>query len=175
GAWFNKVGRFSINSNPAQFPRGVTDTFDRSFSSVYGNVFYKYIGVQGGVIRVTEKVETVITDVGTITDDDGGQKDIDVFAVGRVPSIPGFRQVGLLIGAGAYRYGTRSQDAGPRLGPPSPSAMVFSGFSDITFRIYKGLVADLSLWYTAADKDRGINGLGNAQQTRVTYGLGYHF
>ena len=174
GGWYNKVEPH-ILSYPDGNPNADTPIFfayditsRASFYSLYGNVFYKRIGVQGGVVPVRshETVEIEFTGSGT---DDFSQTDSNVFVVGRF----GQEKWSATAGAGLHRYGSRAAGEIFYLHKDSPAATAATAFVNAAVKLGAGFSVDGSVWYTAADKNADTPGIGNASQTRITIGIGY--
>jgi hypothetical protein len=174
GGWLNKVEDL-ITDNPGNaryFPYHGTQTI--TVFSVYGNVFYKHVGAQAGLVPIRSKSSFTITRATpTTTNSEGNQNDFDAFLVGRWGATgANTARWAATAGGGLYRYGSRA--AQPDGTPMSPSANALSGFANTSVGIGKGLSVDASFWYTSKDKNYSADSLiGNSSQARFTVGLGY--
>jgi hypothetical protein len=166
GAWFNKVTDFK-----AHFPNFADLTATRSYSSVYGNVFYKMVGVQAGVIPQRGENEVVFTPSSGFASQSfsgvsNGHTDFAVFGVGRFGSKPGQRRWSSMTGAGLYHFGSR-QNA-------NSAGNAFSIFLNGSIGVYKRFSIDASIWFTTHDQNFSAeNFTGNERQTRFTIGIGF--
>lgn len=181
GGWYNGISEYSVDGwTDIDNPFAHTDIehiFNRRMFSVYGNVFYKNVGVQAGVVPVRVK-HTIVTKAtgASVSDDDGGQIDTTLFGVARFgPDDAQPLKVSLAAGWGIQRYGSRPEDAGVGDVPASPASIVFSGFGAFTLHLPSHLSVDFSFWYTWDDEDGGVKDVGNRSQTRGVIGLGFHF
>jgi hypothetical protein len=165
GGWMNTVADQvrDVLIYSDQFPGGHIDTISRRVYSLYGNVFFKNIGAQVGMVPFRSTIAIFDPVYLRAYEGDISQNDLDVFGVGRI----GSRHVSATVGAGIYRYGTRNLFL---IGAPvkSPASTVFSAFGNGSFFVFKQLSVDVSFWYTAADK----NEFGNDSQARFTIGMG---
>jgi hypothetical protein len=181
GGWYNGVSEYSVDGwsdiNNPYAQSDITHVLGRNLFSVYGSVFYKNVGVQAGVVPVSVR-HTVITKAtgASVSDDDGGQVDTTVFGVVRLgPNDQELLKTSIAVGWGIQRFGARPEDAGIGDVPASPASIVFSGFGAFSVYLFKGLSADMSFWYTFGDEAGGVKDVGNRDQFRGTFGLGYHF
>jgi hypothetical protein len=175
GGWYNKLTDFEahVPARPGFF--AVDQTSTHSFSSFYGNVFYKNVGVQAGVIPLRGHTTISVPANGFNGTDDNGQTDFAIFGVARTGSKPGRPRWSAVAGLGLYRYGSRP--ATTTLGfEASPAANAFTIFVNGSVGVYKRFSVDGSIWFTAADSNFSFDsGIGNQSQTRFTIGIGYGF
>jgi hypothetical protein len=173
GGWVNTVADqirdvFLYSPN---FPGGYTETISYQLYSFYGNMFYKHVGVQVGVVPFKGTLNIFDPVYLQSYEGDISQTDVNVFGMARMGS-GGTRNQSwsATAGAGIYRYGERNLyllNAPPR----SPAATAFTAFANASIFVYKHLSVDMSFWYTGADKNEGT-GLGNPSQSRFTIGVG---
>jgi hypothetical protein len=171
GAWYNKVTNFVV-SEPAgaSFPYELT--ISRAYASIYGNVFYKVLGVQAGFVPARGDEHILVPGAGEASED-YDQTDANVFAMTRFGSTrPGPRWLAT-IGAGVHVYGTIP--ASNRFSrPESPRATAFTTFVNGSVGLGAGLSLDASFWYVGEDGNYGPESrIGNASQSRFTIGIGY--
>jgi hypothetical protein len=165
GGWFNKVQDLKTTAT------GFTDTQTIAVASVYGNVFYKYVGVQAGIIPFKSK-ENGTAGITTFSGSDD-QTDMDIFGVARFGAAKaGQPRWSASVGGGMYRYGARPADTTNGVSA-SPSAFAPTVFFNFSAPVAKHLSIDGSAWYTAKDKNyTTTDTIGNADQTRFVIGLG---
>jgi hypothetical protein len=174
GGWINTVSDQvrDVNIFFPNFPGGYTETVHRRVYSFYGNLFWRRVGVQAGVVPFRGSFD-IFDPVNLVAyRGDIDQTDMNVFAIGRFGASgdrPG--RWAVTVGGGLYRYGTRKVYL-VDTPPESTASNVGSGFVNGSIFLYRGLSLDMSLWYTAADNNPD-GALGNASQTRFTVGVGF--
>jgi hypothetical protein len=172
GGWMNKVQDL-VTTEPDQ-PGffGFTDTQTMTIFSVYGNMFYKHVGVQAGVVP-NRSQETLVINNGSTLAVAQDQTDMDVFGAARFGATqPGQARWSAMFGGGLYRYGSRPASTGFAV-PASPGTIAATAFANSSIGVGAGLSIDLSFWYTAKDKNYNTNTPGNGSQTRFIVGVGY--
>jgi hypothetical protein len=149
GGWYNRV-----TPVVGSFPEFGSLEFDMgsSYYAFYGNVFYRYIGVQAGLIPIQRHV--TLKDPGHAFTDHYGEIDGNVFVVGRIARAKWFGT----LGGGFYRYGEQPPIDLFQL-PGLPAAVGFSWFGNASLALGKGLWVDASIWRTG--------------KTRLTIGVGF--
>jgi hypothetical protein len=166
GGWFNRILDYNyVEQSPYDDGPDLNTTL--SVYSFYGTVFYRFIGVQVGV--VPSKGTLTITPDATI----GGpshsyshnQTDANVFGTVRGAS----SRWAVVAGAGWHRYGPRVTDLHDG---KSPSGNAFTAFATASYSVSRNASIDASFWYTGKDKN-AILWTGNANQSRVTIGFGF--
>ncbi|PYR77092.1 MAG: hypothetical protein DMF87_16830 [Acidobacteria bacterium] len=163
GGWMTKLRDLVITEPSRPGFLALTDTQTFSLASVYGNLFYKHVGVQAGVVPIRSE-ETLVVSGGRTVSAPQRQTDMDAFGVARFRSAT--------FGAGLYRYGSRAASAEFNV-PASPSAIAATAFANGSIGVGAGLSIDASFWYTAKDKNYNTATPGNGSRTRFLVGLGY--
>jgi hypothetical protein len=196
GGWYNTLGEpdvevFEFSAADGYLFAG-TATQKLHVSEVHGNIFYKSLGVQVGLVRTSATVtglragsEFLFLETGdlvTITDDVTlGELDVaeekqtannwDAFLVYKKGSAPGSRYpFGVSVGAGVYR----DSQAG---------SSKFSGFATASVALFKGLGLDASYWHVGGSKPSParqelatfLEGAVSDSLSRFTIGIGYSF
>jgi hypothetical protein len=184
GGWFNHAGK-SVAHDPAHIYAGLAGeirvpipnrvlTEQSQFSSAYASVFYRWVGVQAGVVPVRINQTLDVDGAGVITSK-RTQIDVDVFAIGRYTEREVlFVPVTFTVGLGTYRYSARAASLLVNglfdEGTATPTSAVFSGFFNITAALTPRVSFDLSAWGIGAKNERLQD-----SQSRVTVGLGITF
>lgn len=183
GGWLNHAGK-SVANDPAHFYRelpgapviAIPDrvlTEQSQFSSVYGGLFYRWFGVQAGIVPVRIRQTLDVAGAG-VTTSNRTQMDVDVFGVGRYTETTLIVPITVTVGLGAYRYSARAASLLVNglfdEGTASPATTVFSGFVNFSVAMTSRIAVDFSAWQIAA-KDQRLND----SQGRVTVGLGLKF
>ena len=170
GGFYNRLANLVIdfpNGNPNVTDLPYVFTGTQTFYGVYGNLFYKNIGVQAGIVPIRKTSTVVVESLGTGSDS-RGQTDADLFVIGRF----GRARWSGTVGAGLYRYGSRAESE-LFLAPKSTSGNAFSAFANTSVGLGRGVSLDASVWYTGAhNPTTGLAKDGNDSQTRFTIGLG---
>jgi hypothetical protein len=183
GGWYNRGGTRTAH-DPAHNYHGLAGeinvnipdrvlTEQSSFSSVYGSVFYKWVGVQAGIVPVQIRQTLTVAPNAPVVSN-RTQMDFDVFGVFRYTDTDFWVPVTFTIGVGGYRYSAR--DASLLVnglydeGTAQPASMAASGFGNISLSLTRHLAFDFSVWATGANNTRL-----NDSQGRVTVGLGITF
>ena len=194
GGWYNKIGtnEFDFVGFDVTGAAGFADisaVLDTDIKTYEGHVaiFYKDVGVQGGLVRTTGRLGpngrvTLVNDIPvnapfTLSVGDAETTDWDVFGVYKhgFGGRDGEGRAGLAIGAGIYRK-QGIAGASPLRLPDDQT--VFTGFATLNINVYKGLGIDVSYWYvgpTAETRGEGIfagQDFANDSQSRFTVGLG---
>jgi hypothetical protein len=166
GGWYNDLGRadvdfFQLNLDPkvATLLFAGVAPFDVRVSEVHGNIFYKALGVQAGLVRTKFRqrglragtTEVFFDENGdlqteTRTEDEFFDSDPetfnnwDAFLVYKKGSSTGrSTSWGFSLGSGIYRDN-------------EVKSTNFTGFVTATVGLYKGLGLDASFWYVGAQK-----------------------
>jgi hypothetical protein len=177
GGFVNKVENLVVNhpGNVQFFP--YNDTATINVFSVYGNVFYKHIGVQAGIVPIRSHDTFVIDNPRnpTHSEVDNNQNDFDLYLVGRWGATGTNRaRWSAMVGGGLYQYGAREGNAAEGIDPSPSAPSLGSGFANASIGIAKGFSLDASFWYTARDKNYDADStIGNSSQARFTVGVGY--
>jgi hypothetical protein len=171
GGWYNKSGTRTLNDPQHVFEGRIvpaTVFSERStFSSLYANVFYKFVGVQAGLVPVKIN-QTATTPAGTSVSN-RSQNDFDVFALARYTDREFVLPLAFVFGGGVYRYAPRQ--ASPLVdGSGSPASVAPSLFGNLTLAITRHIAFDFSAWATGANNDKTHD-----TQTRATLGVGITF
>jgi len=172
GGWYNKVTDWVLSEPAGPTFNAYELTVTRAFSSIYGNVFYRHVGVQAGIIPARGKERIVLPGLGSASDD-LNQTDANVFAVARFGAARSGLRWHTTAGAGLHVYGTiPASSVFSR--PESPSAAAFTAFANASIGFGGGVSLDASFWYVGADKNySSTSRIGNTNQSRFTIGIGY--
>jgi len=162
GGWYNAAG-FSGDFiwNPTN-ERSDFSQSDVKMWSLYGNVFYKAIGAQIGVVGNKNTLDFPASGDIAAESYDFTSTDMTYFLVGRF----GGERFALGAGLGAYKYGTFSVN-----GTKASEAgdWVPSGYVNASVKVVKGLSVDAGVWYI------GESSAKDDSATRFTVGAGYSF
>ncbi len=177
GGWYNRSTTRILRDPQHIFEGQIVPArvfTDRSaYASAYANVFYKWVGVQAGIVpaRLTQTLriegvgETLLT---------RSPIDSTLFAVARADLTDTFPKLAVMFGLGIYRYAEREAGLlGEGLlfeGTRLPASIAPSGFGNISWVLTRHLAVDFSAWFTGANDTR----LGD-NQARATIGLGVTF
>jgi hypothetical protein len=191
GGWYNTLGEPDVEIFEADWAGGLvfagTATQELSMSEFHGNVFYKDIGVQVGLVHTSaqltgfragaEVLDLATGDIGTIPNDTAvtGQEKFtsnnwDAFLVYKKGSAPGSTPWSLSLGGGIYHDSLASSTK-------------FSGFATASVGIFKGLGIDASYWYVAGaspttarqELEDLLEDAIAENMSRFTIGIGYTF
>ena len=185
GGWFNHAGQ-SVAHDPAHIYAGLageirvpvperTLTEQSQFSSAYAGIYYRWFGVQAGVVPVRIRQTLDVAGEG-ITTSNRTQVDFDAFGVVRyterevLPSMP----ITITGGIGMYRYSAREASLlvnglyDP--GTASAASTVLSGYFNLNLALTPRVAVDFSAWGIGAKNDRLSD-----SQARATIGLGITF
>jgi hypothetical protein len=197
GGWYNELGSaevdfFQLNSDPqsADLILAGVAPFDLRVYEVHGNVFYKDIGVQVGLVRTRQKqtglragtVDVFFDDFGNLveqalTQDEFFKNEVqmdnnwDAFLIYKKAFTTGKRTSwGVSLGSGVYR-------------DDEADSTNFTGFVTATVGIYKGLGLDASFWYVGGSKQTSarrdfqnlLDEKVKTDRSRFTVGIGYTF
>jgi hypothetical protein len=190
GGWHNKVGNVqytfdgaTIDSDfvPIDFVSGTLHG-DLTLFEGHGNVFYKNVGVQGGLVHTSSKLTSSAIvnslafpfDIGKplrSIEQDNSANDWDLYGIYKYGGELN-RPFGISAGAGIYaKQGTT--DSSQRA---AENQKVFSGFVTASVDIYRGFGFDASYWYIAKTKAViGGSPLVSDAASRFTLGFGYSF
>ena len=184
GGWHNSGGARTVHDPEHQYHglAGEINVYvpdrvirERSrFSSVYGSVSYKSVGIQAGIVPVRIE-QTLDTPSRSTSVSNRQQMDFSVFGVGRYTEAEAFVvPVTLTVGIGAYRYSARAaslfENGFFEEGTASPASTAASFFFNMSASLTRHVAFDFSVWATGANRAR----LGDTQ-SRVTLGLGVAF
>jgi hypothetical protein len=192
GGWYNTLGEPDVDVFELDFPNAVAfggvATQKLRVSEIHGNVFYKDVGVQVGLVHTSAtltgfRAGSVVVDLDTLDaveftedvtlDDQETQStnNWDAFLVYKKSGAAGgSNQWGLSLGAGVF-HDTQA------------SSSKFSGFATASVELFKGLGIDASYWYVGGSKPSAAQQeledlLENAiadNMSRFTIGIGYTF
>ena len=198
GGWYNHVG--SVNYDfaaavPDFAVKGTLGTENLFFSEGHASLFYKDIGVQAGIVHVSEDLRRVT--ISCVSFDSGGaciplnppdvtefppgadtRNDVDAFLVFKTGSSRWSPKTKIpwtfSLGAGVYRYDSSFVNSDMSL-RSSEDRNVFTAFATASVNVYKGLGIDASFWYIGKTKS-GSEVKGEADNlSRFTAGVGYTF
>jgi hypothetical protein len=198
GGWYNKIGAHAFDFNgvvalPAYQGVSLGARIDTDIKIYEGHVglFYKDVGIQGGVVKTTGRIGpnlTITSVAGTpttglepipITYPDAKTTDWDLFGVYKHSfGHTGSPRLGLALGAGMYRKEGIAEGSPLRA---AESSTVFTTFGSLNLDLFKGLGLDVSYWYVAAPSSiAGTGDFANDRfssdaQSRFTVGLAYTF
>lgn len=195
GGWYNTLGEPDVDVFELDFPNtvafGGVATQELRVSEIHGNVFYKDIGVQVGLVHTSAKLTgfragSVVVDLDTfdtvtfdrditlselnLTEETNTTNNWDAFLVYKKSGPAGSNPWGVSLGAGVYH-------------DTEASSSKFSGFATASVGIFKGFGIDASYWYVGAAKPTSAQRdladlLDNAVSdnlSRFTIGVGYTF
>lgn len=191
GGWYNTLGEpdvdvFEIDLIGGTIFGGLA-TEEMSVSELHGNVFYKDVGIQVGLVRTSTKITglragAILIDLNTdevieFTEDAPitGQETFsnnnwDAFLVYKKGSAPGSTPWGISLGGGVYH-------------DSAASSTKFSGFVTASVGIFKGLGIDASYWYVGGSSptparqelEELFEEAIAENMSRFTIGIGYTF
>jgi hypothetical protein len=196
GGWFNKISDVTIicTSGPCllgDFESSSTDTGSKLKAySLYGSLFYKKVGVQGGLVHSSENedVSLVRQDSAVLTSSDTTKSsDFDLFAVYR----GGGKKSSFSAGVGIYHYAAiPAQDirvlfnGTPAILLPSGEPFILnlpgqesttslSAFANASVNVVSHVSLDASFWFIGpSGKDAVTGDRLNDTATRFTIGVG---
>jgi hypothetical protein len=191
GGWYNTLGEPDVDVFEVDLIGGTVfgglATEEMSVSELHGNVFYKDVGIQVGLVRTSTKITglragAVLIDLNTgelieFTEDAPitGQETFsnnnwDAFLVYKKGSAPGSTPWGVSLGGGVYH-------------DSAASSTKFSGFVTASVGIFKGLGIDASYWYVGGSSptparqelEELFEDAIAENMSRFTIGIGYTF
>ena len=193
GGWYNTLGEPDVDVFEIDLIGGTVfgglATEELSVSELHGNVFYKDVGVQVGLVRTKAKLTgfragAVLIDLNTgdlfefptdtaIPDQDQvefSSNNWDAFLVYKKGSAPGSTPWGVSLGGGVYH-------------DRAASSTKFSGFVTASVGIFKGLGIDASYWYVGGSSptparqelEELFEEAIAENMSRFTIGIGYTF
>ncbi len=195
GGWYNKVGDNDFTfegSYYTRLPNGRIDAVKTETATIpvdltlyegHLGIFYKAVGIQGGIVHTNQKSNGDL--IGNVIGDDPpkdflayapfdkGTNDWTFFGVVRMSG----ERWAFSAGAGAY-FKVGVDDSPLRF---EDDQVVFSGFVTGTVNIFKRLGLDASYWYIAKTGAVGEfaanvgSRVGSDAQSRLTIGVGYSF
>jgi hypothetical protein len=190
GGWHNKVGNvqyvFAAATLDADFvPIDIVSGTlygDLTLFEGHGNVFYKNVGIQGGLVHTSSKLTSsrivssdafpqIIGRPLRSIEQDNSANDWDLYGIYKYGGELN-RPFAISAGAGLYA----KQGATDSSQRAAENQKVFSGFVTGSVDIYKGFGFDASYWYIA--KTKAVIGdlpLVSDAASRFTVGFGYSF
>jgi hypothetical protein len=173
GGWHNHSGTRVTTLPPSADFSGQVARDRSTFSSVYVNVFYRYAGVQVGVVPV--RIEESISSPSTGLTERSSRRyvDVTVFGMARVTAVAKPRVV-LTAALGVYRYSARSEGLILRSlfdVAEFPAKLALSGFVLASIDVSSHVTVDVSFWKTAAHNPQFVRD----NQARLTMGVGITF
>jgi hypothetical protein len=162
GGWYNSAN-FGADMRLGSETMELADNNGDMFS-LYGNVFYKKIGLQAGWVKNSNELtfpDQFLADFNSTFD----QTDFNAFVVGRF----GGERWAASVGLGLYKYGNLSGTAGGEGFEEEGGGTVGSLFANGSVKVFKNLSVDAGLWVI------GESDAGDDAATRLTIGVGYTF
>ncbi|HSB61285.1 MAG TPA: hypothetical protein VLI67_06175, partial [Vicinamibacteria bacterium] len=190
GGWYNKIGanEFDFDGFDVTGVAGFADigaVLDTDIKTYEGHlgIFYKDVGIQGGIVKSTGKLGPtaritrfegvpISGDRFPFSVPDAETTDWDVFGVYKhgFGGRDGQGRAGLAIGAGIYRKQGIAGTSPLRL--PTDET-VFSGFATLNVNLYRGIGIDVSYWYVGPTGETfGGEEFPDDSQSRFTIGIG---
>lgn len=196
GGWYNTLGETDVQVAELDFRNGFAfggaATQKLKVAEIHGNVFYKSIGVQVGLVRTSAtltgfRAGSVVIDLETgeavqfptdvrlsdlgLPEEEFSSDNWDAFLVYKKGGGSGSRNPwGVSLGAGVYH-------------DSQASTSKFSGFATASVGLFRGLGIDASIWYVGGSKptaarrelDEFFEDAIADNLSRFTIGLGYTF